>query len=220
LHLGSGALLLLLAGRSRSTAGRIGFAAAGAGLLYCGLSGNTAVYRSLGLRPAGVLKDDALHVVRTVMIERSPDELYAVWRNFENLPGIMQHLESVRLLDAERSLWRARAPFGATVEWQAEVTHEIPDREIGWRSIPGSEVESAGIVRFEPSPLGNGTQLQVEMVYSPPAGRLGAIVARLFGEEPNQQIDEDLQRFKLRMESAQIPTVSPAGASGVSAGMN
>jgi uncharacterized membrane protein len=210
LHLAGGALLLIGAARSRTTLGRAALAAAGAGLVFCGLTRNTAAYRLLGMRPAGTLKDDTLHVVRTVMVERPPEDLYAVWRNFENLPGIMGHLESVRLLDGNRSLWRAKGPLGATVEWEAEVTHEIPDREIGWRSLPGSGVDSAGIVRFEPSPLGNGTQLQVEMVYAPPAGKLGALVARLFGEEPNQQLDEDLQRFKLRMEAATIPTVGAA----------
>ena len=98
-------------------------------------------------------------------------------------------------------MWRAHSPLGGTVEWEAELTHEVPDRELGWRSLPGSQVGNTGVVRFEPSPLGYGTQLQVEMIYAPPAGRLGATVARMLGEEPHRQIEEDLQRFKLRMES-------------------
>lgn len=203
IHLAGGALLVLQAVRGRSTLGRLGFAAAGSGLLYCGLTG-TRMFPQTNER--------RLHITRTVMIDRPAEDLYQVWRNFENLPEIMRHLEAVCVLDSQRSLWRAKSPLGGTVEWEAEVTHEIPNRELGWRSLPGSEVESAGIVRFEPSPLGHGTQLQVEMRYSPPGGALGAIVARLLGEEPHRQIEEDLQLFKRRMESASIPTAGALSA--------
>jgi uncharacterized membrane protein len=206
LYLAGAVLLLLQASRARSSGARIALGAAASTLAYSGVSGNAVLTRALRLRQASAPREP-LHVLRTVMVNRPPEELYAVWRNFENLPAIMQHLDSVRVLDAKRSLWRARSPFGGTVEWEAELTHEVPDRELGWRSLPGSEVESTGVVRFEPSPLGYGTQLQVEMVYAPPAGRLGASVARMLGEEPHQQIEDDLQRFKQRMEaSGVIPT--------------
>jgi uncharacterized membrane protein len=212
LHILGGALLLLQAARARSPATRIALGAAGSALALSGVAGNAPLVSALGLRKDAVRAP--IHVLRTVMVNRPPEELYAMWRNFENLPAIMQHLEAVRVLDAKRSLWRARSPLGGTVEWEAELTHEIPDRELGWRSLPGSEVESTGVVRFEPSPLGYGTQLQVEMVYAPPAGRLGASVARILGEEPQQQIEEDLQRFKQRMESPAAPaagTYQPVG---------
>jgi uncharacterized membrane protein len=196
LCLAGSVLLLLQAVRARSPSTRIALGAAASTLAFSGVTGNGPS----GFRRATAAKEP-LHVLRTVMVNRPAEEIYAVWRNFENLPTIMQHLDSVRVLDAKRSLWRARSPFGGTVEWEAELTHEVPDRELGWRSLPGSEVESTGVVRFEPSPLGYGTQLQVEMVYAPPAGKLGATVARMLGEEPHQQIDDDLQRFKQRMET-------------------
>jgi uncharacterized membrane protein len=207
LCLAGAVLLLLQASRARSSVGRIALGAAASTLAYSGATGN-AVTRALGLQDATASRAP-LHVLRTVMVNRPAEELYAIWRNFENLPTIMQHLDSVRVLDAKRSLWRARSPLGGTVEWEAELTHEVPDRELGWRSLPGSEVHSTGVVRFEPSPLGYGTQLQVEMLYAPPAGRLGATVARLLGEEPHHQIDDDLHRFKERMES---PGGIPAGS--------
>jgi len=197
LCLAGAALLLLQAARTRSPASRVALGAAASALALGGVSGNATLTRALRLRGATTARAP-LHVLRTVMVNRPADELYAIWRNFENLPAIMQHLDSVRVLDAKRSLWRARSPLGGTVEWEAELTHEVPDRELGWRSLPGSEVDSTGVVRFEPSPLGYGTQLQVEMVYAPPAGRIGATV---------QQIEDDLQRFKLRMET-------PAGVTG------
>jgi uncharacterized membrane protein len=187
----TGTLLLLQATRARSVLNRLALLVTGAGLLYLGVSGRPA----LG-------SDRRLHITRTVLIDRPPEELYAFWRNFENLPDIMDHLEAVYVIDDMRSLWQAKSPLQGSVEWEAEITHEIPNREIGWRSLPGSEVDSVGVVRFEPSSLGHGTNLQVEMLYFPPAGRLGAIVAELLGRDPHRQIDEDLQRFKQRMESA------------------
>jgi uncharacterized membrane protein len=190
LYLAGATVLLLQVLRARTAGGRIALTGIAGALAYSGLSGNAVLTRALTRRGASTAKAP-LHVLRTVMVNRPPEELYAVWRNFENLPAIMRHLEAVRVLDAKRSLWRARGPFGGTVEWEAELTHEVPDRELGWRSLPGSEVDSTGVVRFEPSPLGYGTQLQVEMIYAP----------RMLGEEPHQQIDEDLQRFKVRMES-------------------
>ena len=205
LSLAGAVLLLMQAGRARSLGTRIALGAAASALAYTAVTGTTTLRM-----PRASASREPLHVLRTVMVNRPPEDLYAVWRNFENLPTIMQHLDSVRVLDAKRSLWRARSPFGGTVEWEAELTHEVPDRELGWRSLPGSEVESTGVVRFEPSPLGYGTQLQVEMVYAPPAGRLGASVAKLLGEDPHQQIDDDLQRFKQRMEAPGAPPVGAA----------
>jgi uncharacterized membrane protein len=111
----------------------------------------------------------------------------------------MQHLISVDSIDGRRSRWRARAPMGATVEWQAEIINEVPNRLIGWRSLEGSEVVTAGSVNFEELPRG-GTRVRVKLQYEPPGGTLGSWVAWLFGEEPGVQIREDLRRFKEEME--------------------
>ena len=219
LQLGGSALLLYRAMRARTGLGRLTLAAAAGGLFFSffsAASGRGPLHGLLGtganVGASGQSGRRAVHLTRTITIACPPEVLYRFWRNFENLPRIMRHLESVRTVDARRSRWRARAPLGTSIEWSAEVTHEIPNSEIGWRSLPGSQVASSGIVRFRPSPDGQATQLQVEMRYAPPAGQLGEAFASLLGENPQQQLDEDLQSFKQAMEGAGIPTVGPESA--------
>jgi uncharacterized membrane protein len=142
---------------------------------------------------------------RTAITINAPaEDLYARWRDFEGLPTFMYHLESVKTTGDGRSHWVAKAPAGATVEWDAEVTEDVPGRRIAWRSIEGASVENSGSVRFEPAPGGHGTEVYVEIEYTPPAGALGALVAKVFGEEPNQQIGDDLRRFKQIVETGEI----------------
>jgi uncharacterized membrane protein len=150
------------------------------------------------------LDDQGPFVRKAITINRSPDELYRFWRNFENLPRFMEHLEAVTVLDDRRSHWVATAPGGGTVEWDAEITSDRPNERIAWRSLPGAKVPNAGQVRFEPAPGDRGTVVRVEFDYNPPAGVLGAAVARLFGEEPNQQVAGDLRRFKQVMEIGEV----------------
>jgi uncharacterized membrane protein len=142
-------------------------------------------------------------VERAITIDRPAHELYAFWRDFENLPRFMEHLESVTVIDATRSHWIARAPVGQRVEWDAEIHNEVPDELIAWRSLPGSEIANAGSVHF--TPAGGGTEVRVVLSYEPPAGRLGDAVARLFGEAPAQQVQDDLRRFKQVMEAGEVP---------------
>src|SRR5262249_30590570 len=138
--------------------------------------------------------------------QRSPEELYRFWRNFENLPRFMHNLVSVTSA-GNRSHWVARGPLGMHAEWDAEIITEEPNRLIGWRSLEGSEVATAGSVHFEPAPGGRGTQVRIEMKYDPPAGKVGTLIAKLFGESPDRQIQDDLRRFKQLMEAGEIPTV-------------
>src|SRR5688500_13888802 len=121
----------------------------------------------------------------------------------------MTHLESVRMLDDQRSHWVARAPriAGGKVEWEAEITDDEPDRRIAWRSLPRSQVENAGEIRFSPGPGDRGTEVHVSMSYVPPAGRLGNLVAWMFGEAPDHQVREDLRNFKRMMECGELPTI-------------
>jgi uncharacterized membrane protein len=135
---------------------------------------------------------------------KTPAELFAFWRDFENLPHIMEHLESVRVVDATRSRWVAKAPAGRTVEWDAEVYNEVPDQLIAWRSLHDADVPNAGSVHFDALPGGRGTEVRVVLQYQPPVGALGATVARLFGEEPDAQVREDLRRFKQLMEAGEL----------------
>jgi uncharacterized membrane protein len=145
-------------------------------------------------------------VDKAVTINKPIDQLYAFWRKLENLPRFMDHLESVTTIDETRSHWVAKGPAGKKVEWDAEIINEIPNELIGWRSLPGAEVNNAGSVQFKPAPGGRGTELQVELRYDPPGGALGAMFAKLFGEEPNQQVEDDLRRLKSILEAGERPT--------------
>jgi uncharacterized membrane protein len=146
-------------------------------------------------------------VRNSLIINRAPEELYQYWRDFQNLPRVMRHLESVRVTGEGRSHWVAKAPAGTSVEWDAEVTEDRPNELIAWRSLEGSQVENSGSVRFEPAPGDRGTIVRVEINYTPPGGALGALVAKLFGEEPGQQAQESLRSFKQLMETGEV-TVS------------
>lgn len=147
-----------------------------------------------------------IHVEKTISINKSPEELYAFWHNFENLPRFMKHLESVTVLDQGRSHWVAKAPAGATVEWDAEITEDHPNTGIAWQALPGTTVYNSGAVLFTPGPQGRGTEVRVTLDYQPPGGMLSAAVARLFGEEPSQQVADDLRHLKQMMEAGEIPT--------------
>jgi uncharacterized membrane protein len=142
------------------------------------------------------------------MINKAPEELYRFWRNFENLPRFMNHLESVTPLGGDRSHWVAKAPAGARVEWDAEVYNEKENELIAWRSLEDADVNNAGSVRFRRAPNGRGTEVKVVLNYEPPGGKIGAAIAKLFGEEPGQQIEEDLHRFKQLMEAGEVPTTA------------
>jgi uncharacterized membrane protein len=150
----------------------------------------------------------AIKLQRTIRIERPPEELYRFWRNFENLPRVLSHIESVEVINDRLSHWVVKTiPLGgAKVEWDAEVINEIDNELIGWRSLRGADVENAGSVRLERTPDGRATELTVTMQYAPPGGRLGAWAAKLFGEDPERKIDEDLRRFKESMESQAFTT--------------
>lgn len=143
-------------------------------------------------------------VRKSLIINRAPEELYQFWRNFENLPRIMPQLESVRETGEGRSHWVARAPAGTTVEWDAEITEDQPNSVIAWRSLAGADVENSGVVIFERATGNRGTIVRVEMEYNPPGGALGALVAKLFGEEPGQQAQEALRCFKQLMETGEV----------------
>jgi uncharacterized membrane protein len=150
-----------------------------------------------------------LKIERTVVVQRSPEELYKFWRRLENLPQVMQHLKYVETIDHEHSHWKAEGAFGSDVEWDAEILNERENEMIAWRSLPGGDVDTAGSVHLRP--LGNeGTEVTLSMKYNPPAGKIGARVASLFGEGLEEKLDEDLCRFKEVMETGMpaAPAVS------------
>ena len=153
-----------------------------------------------------------MHLTGSITISRTPADLYEFWRRLERLPTFMVHLDEVRDLGGGRSHWVATAPFGRTVEWDADIVEDVPGERIAWRSEPGADVDNQGSVRFRPAPGGRGTELWVEIDYDMPAGKLGELVARYFGEEPHQQLDDDLRRLKQVIETGEV--VRSDGAPG------
>lgn len=160
---------------------------------------------------ASVGRGKGIKVEDSVIINRPVVEVYRFWRNFENLPRFMDHLESVTVIDENTSHWVAKGPAGSSIEWDAVIHNEIDDELIAWRTLPGAEVSSAGSVRF--TPVGAAaTEVRVVLSYEPPAGRLGAAVAKLLGEEPSQQVADDLRRLKQVMDAGE--TAGSPGYSG------
>jgi uncharacterized membrane protein len=150
-----------------------------------------------------------IHVREAIRVERPIAEVYQFWRRLENLPRFMAHLERVIELGDGRSHWVADGPAGLRVEWDAEIINEVENRVIGWRSLPGADVITAGAVNFSNVNAGRSTQLSVHLQYQPPAGRAGALFASLFGREPSQTIREDLRRVKALLEAGEIPRAKP-----------
>jgi uncharacterized membrane protein len=207
--IGAGALLLYAA--VRQPRHRRWAAPAGAGLLARGVSGFCPVNQITGRTRDRDYTKRALggrrgiHVHQSITIDRPVHEVYRHWRDFSNLAAFMQHVERVDVIDQQRSHWVVRGPAGRTVEWDAEIVNEIEPELIGWRSLPGADVASAGSVQFRATPRGS-TEVRVRLQYQPPAGKVGSWVAALFGREPSQQIHEDLGRLKQILETGEVPT--------------
>ena len=218
--IGGGALAVY--GLTRGTYGGVALALLGASLVYRGTTGHCYAYQAAGIDTSKHEGDNpfvsveggrGVKVEKSVTINKSPEELYSFWLNFENLPRFMNHLEEVRTTGDGRTHWTAKGPAGTSVEWEAE-TYNLKENEmIAWRSLEGSQVDNAGSVHFTPAPSGRGTVVKVVLKYDPPAGVLGSWVAKLFGESPEQQVDEDLRRFKQLMEAGDVATTTgqPSG---------
>ncbi|MBV8069392.1 MAG: SRPBCC family protein [Acidobacteriaceae bacterium] len=143
-------------------------------------------------------------VTRSIVVNCSPEEAYRFWRNFENLPSFMSHLDSVEVTGDQTSHWTVRTLAGRKVEWDAQTIEDQPNSRIAWRSLPGSDVDNSGSVTFEPATGGRGTVVRVEMRYAPPAGAAGKKLAKLFGKEPGQQVEHDLYAFKQVIETGEV----------------
>lgn len=205
-----------------------GTAAVGAAaLLYRGATGRNPIYdamrdrrRRRGIAAVADRYSDTrqrlggrrgIHVEESVILNKPIAEVYRFWRNFENLPQFMKHLDQVAMREEGISHWVAKGPAGTRVEWDARIINEIDNKLIGWQSLEGSTIATAGSVNFDETE--HGTRVRVHLQYDPPGGKVGALVARLFGEEPNQTVREDLRRFKRLLETGEIPTTEgqPSG---------
>ena len=222
---------LLAYGIKRGDAAGILLSIVGGGLALRGATGHCQVYDAMDVDTndqqsresrgvSSVKKRSAskgllagkIHVKKSVTINAPAAQLYAFWRNFENLPQFMTHLESVKTTGEKTSHWVAKAPAGTTVQWDAEITSEQENQRIGWKSLEGADIPNSGVVEFHPT-TSRGTEVRVVLTYEPPAGYLGSLIAKLFGEEPSQQVYGDLCRFRSIVEAGQVITTEgqPSG---------
>jgi uncharacterized membrane protein len=217
--LAAGSILTGL-GMSRKSVPGLLIAGIGGGLLFRGATGHCGVYEKLGLdtthrhgqqrrrgpHPARY----GIHVVESILINKPAKELYDLWRNLENLPRIMSHLKTVRVLDERRSQWEVDAPrlFGGAVKWDAELIRDEPHTRIAWRSLPGSQIDQRGMVTFLPAAGERGVLVRVDVEYRPPAGQIGHWVATLLGDDPAQQIHDDLRNLKRTLEIGEVITIN------------
>jgi uncharacterized membrane protein len=214
----------VLAAAGLTTGGRRGIALAlvGGDLIRRAITGHSYLYELLGVRTSPRTNENlpyelGIRADKSITIDRPRAELYRFWRELSNLPRFMKHVESVRKLDDERSHWVVKASAGRMVEWDAVIHNEVENEIIAWKSLPGADVENAGSVLFRDAPGGRGTEVRVELQYNPPAGALGAVIASLWGAEPERLIHEDLRRLKQLMEAGEVPTTEgqPAGREAV-----
>ena len=208
LALGTGALLLIVGASRRSAMGAC-LAASSVPLLYRGISGRWPKVLNGHLQSentrAALGGRRGVHVRESVRLERPVADVYRFWRRLQNLPQFMTHLDRVTETSDGKSHWVARGPAGLAVEWDAEIINEVENQVIGWQSLPGSDVVTAGSVNFDTARDGRSTQVSVHLQYAPPAGKAGALAASLFGREPSQTIREDLRHFKQLLEAGEIP---------------
>jgi uncharacterized membrane protein len=186
-------------------------------MIYRGATGHCVLYQMMEINRS-TEGNKGIQVQRAVTVNLPREQLYNIWRNFENLPRFMKHLQRVDVDETtggRNSHWVAKAPFGRDIAWNAEITEDRENEYIAWQSLPGSIVGSTGSVRFIDAPNTLGTIVHVSMQYNPPGGSLGALIARMFGEEPGQQLRSDLRNFKMMMETGEIASVE-----GQSSGRN
>ncbi len=156
-----------------------------------------------GSRPS-VHTSKGYKIEKAILVHAPAEQCYAYWRDLTHLPRIMLYLESLTILDERRSHWVVKGPRGKNVEWDAEIINDHPNEMLAWRSLEGSSVSNAGSVHFHRVPGGNSTEVRVMMEYEPPAGKLGAALAKLFKEDPERQVEDTLERFKVIMEKREI----------------
>ncbi len=196
-------------------------AIAGVALLRRGATGHCALKQKMGLGRAGPAQphdyfDRGVHVEESVTIQAPVAQVYAFWRDFQNLARFMQNVKSVEVLDDRRSHWVVKGPAGE-VEWDAEIINEEPDRLISWKSLPGAEVNNTGTVQFRQAPGGRGTEVRVVLEYLPPAGRVGLAIAKVLGKTPGSDVREDLRRLRQLLETGEVPSTDgqPRGKGGM-----
>lgn len=204
----AGGLLAMWGLRRKGTIG-YGAAAVGAELLYRGSTGHCHAYSAMGIstrdrsrigRPSELDHERTIDVRHGVIVNRPRQELFAIWRNFAMLPQFMAHLERVDVLTPTTSRWVTKGPAGTKVEWDAEIVDERDGEWIAWQSVEPAQVPNNGTVMFRDLG-GDRTEVLVTLEVQPPAGKLGDMVARMFGRSPQQEVRRALDTFKRMVES-------------------
>lgn len=189
-------------------------------MLYRGVTGYCPANEELGRDTSSSGQQTApIEIETSLTVEQSREDVYAFWRQLENLPRFMQHLSEVQDLGGTRSHWVAPVPGGfGHVEWDAEIVYEEEGRRLAWHSVKGADIANTGEVRFKDAPGGRGTEIYAKIAYRPPAGELGQAAAQLFNPAFGQMVKEDVRRFKHVAEAGEIPTVDgqPAGRESAS----
>ena len=213
-NLGGGILLGI--GAKRGGAAGLALAGLGGALLYRGVTGHCRGYAALGVttvddHPGDADSIRAQHGVRVeeaVTVEGSPEDLYKFWRNYANMTKFQEQIESVTQIgdDPKKSRWVMKVPLGQTLTWDAELIEDVPGQVIAWRSLEGSDVDTAGSVRFVATPGGRGTVVRINEKFDPPGGKLGVAIASMMGLGPEKLTRENLRRFKMLMEAGEIAT--------------
>lgn len=197
---------LLGYGLKRRSIGGIVLASGGALLVHRGITGRCKVYESLGISTTGEAVFRGVDVRRTITIMATPQELYGRWRNLENLPRILGHLDTVReRADGGTSHWMARlGPVKA--EWDAKLVIDEPASRLAWETLPDSEWTHSGDVTFRPAPGGRGTEMRVQLRIAPRAGRMLLRAAPFLRGLTRITLGNELRRFKQLVETGEIAT--------------
>lgn len=202
---------MLVMGLKRGSLPGLLMALGGGALLYRGVTGFCHLYQALGYDTSqernwatAIPAQQGQKVEKSITIHCAPENLYQYFSFPENMPSVFDHILSVARLEDNRTRWRAKGPLDTVLEWDAEIIEQRPNEVVSWRSLEGSEVETAGSVHFRRLPGDQGTELRVSMKYNPPGGKLGAGLADFIGQGLEDQLGADLERFKQRMEAGEI----------------
>ena len=195
--------LALLGTALRSRSEHQGRTLAATGAVIGAFAADLADSLRLGRAPDGQ-EDEPMHVTAVITVRRDRQEVYALGHDVERFPSFMAHLEDVRITGDQRSHWTLSGPLGMSLSWDVEITEDVPGERISWRSVEGSEVDGSGSVRFVPAPGDQGTEVHLELRYDMPGGGVGAMISKLFGEEPAMQVKDDLRRFKQIVETGEV----------------
>lgn len=208
-----GGVLLMARGLrhlSRTPVAAVAQIAAGSFLAFRGASGHCPVNESVGRNTAPPVYETLITIIEDVTVNCPRNEVYAFWRQLDNLPGFMKHIHSIEMLSESRSHWQVQLPgIPGLLEWDAVIATDVPDQRISWTSVEGnSNIRHTGTVVFRDTPDGAGTEVHVLLSYEPPAGDIGKAVSRLFNTLFGRMVKEDIKGLKQALEKEEIPVTS------------